>query len=46
MLRLAGDRALRRRLGESGRLKVQASFNWSTKISEMLEIYERTAAGN
>ena len=46
MLRLAGDRALRGRLGESGRLKVQASFNWNTKISEMLEIYKRTAAGS
>ncbi len=43
MLRLAGDPALRIRLGESGRLKVQASFSWETKISQMLEIYEQTA---
>ena len=44
MVRLAGDGALRCRLGESGRLRAAALFNWDHIASQYEEVLCRAAA--
>ena len=44
MVRLAGDDALRCRLGESGRLRAAALFNWDHIASQYEEVLCRAAA--
>ena len=44
VLRLAGDPALRRRLGEAGRARVARGFDRGTLAAQYLDIIERTAA--
>jgi glycosyltransferase involved in cell wall biosynthesis len=39
MMRLAGSEDLRRQLGNAGRQRVLAHFNWETKTLEMMNIY-------
>jgi glycosyltransferase involved in cell wall biosynthesis len=41
--RLAADPELRRRLGERGRERVIARYDWNRKVDEMLEIYREAA---
>jgi len=40
MVRLAGDAELRKRMGEAGRRKVVAEYDWEKKVDRMMEIYE------
>ena len=40
---LAGDPALRQRLGEAGRQRVQERFDWDKRGEQMMEIYQRAA---
>ena len=44
VLRLAGDPALRRRLGEAGRARVAREFDRGRLAAGYLDIIERTAA--
>lgn len=41
MARLASDPDLRRRMGEAGRARVRAEFDWTGKIDRILDIYRR-----
>ncbi|WP_128255506.1 glycosyltransferase family 4 protein [Falsirhodobacter deserti] len=41
MTKLAADPELRRRMGEAGRARIVAEFDWNTKIDRILEIYGR-----
>lgn len=43
--RLAGDPALRRRLGEAGRARVKEHYEWRRCVDRMCEIYEGLAGG-
>lgn len=43
MLRLARDPDLAGRLGEAGRSKVEVSFNWKTKIEQMIGVYRQAS---
>ncbi len=43
MLRLAGDRALLRRMGEAGRRRVATDFAWERRVAEMEEVYRAAA---
>ena len=45
VLRLAGDPALRRRLGEAGRAHVAGTFDRGRLAARYLDVIERTAAG-
>lgn len=45
MRRLIESPDLRRRLGESGRRRVEREFDWERKIDRILEIYEDAARG-
>ncbi len=42
MLHLAANPALRKSMGESGRKKVRAEFDWQHKIDQILQIYSNT----
>jgi glycosyltransferase involved in cell wall biosynthesis len=44
LARLAGDAALRRRLGENGRRSVQSQYEWTACVDRMIEAYRRVAA--
>jgi len=44
IVHLAGDAALRRRLGENGRAKVLANFTWSEVSREFHDLYARVVA--
>lgn len=44
--RLAGDPALRARMGAAGAAKVRAEYDWEKKVDRMLEIYAGAAAGS
>lgn len=41
MRQLAASPALRRRLGDAGRQRIEADFDWERKMDAMLEVYER-----
>jgi len=43
MVELAAEPALARRLGQAGRAKVEAEFDWERKVDRILEIYRRVA---
>jgi len=43
LLRLAGDAALRRRLGEAGRERTQKEFDWEDKLRLVRDVYEELA---
>jgi glycosyltransferase involved in cell wall biosynthesis len=45
MIRLATSPALRRELGEAGRQKVIAHFDWEKKIDRILEVYAGSVQG-
>ena len=45
MMRLGSDRALARRMGESGRARVEALYDWEGKVDEMVVLYREAAAG-
>ena len=44
MIRLAGDPALRSRLGEAGRLRVAARYDWDVLVDRLLDIYDQVSA--
>ena len=44
MIALAGDPALRRRMGAAGRARVERHFDWDVKVAQVLDIYERALA--
>ena len=44
MIRLAGDPALRSRLGEAGRLRVKARYDWDVLVDRLLDIYDQVSA--
>jgi glycosyltransferase involved in cell wall biosynthesis len=41
MRRLAGDPALRRRMGDMGRQRVWEDFNWERRAHQIARIYQR-----
>jgi glycosyltransferase involved in cell wall biosynthesis len=41
MIRLAGDRPLRFRLGEAGRRRVAAQYDWDVLVDRLLDIYDQ-----
>ena len=43
MLRLAKDPALRQQMGEAGRTKAAAEFDWERKIDRILAVYEEAS---
>jgi glycosyltransferase involved in cell wall biosynthesis len=43
LLRLTGDAALRRRLGEEGRRRVQTEFRWPDKLDLVRRVYDEVA---
>jgi glycosyltransferase involved in cell wall biosynthesis len=43
--RLLGDAALRRRLGEAGRARIQARYSWGAVIERTLEVYRDALRG-
>lgn len=43
LARLALDPALRARLAESGRARVEANYNWERNVDEMVQLYESLA---
>jgi len=45
MVRLAKDKELRRRLGDGGRQRVLAEFDWERKVDRMLAVYAAVRAG-
>ncbi|KPJ48480.1 hypothetical protein AMJ40_07405 [candidate division TA06 bacterium DG_26] len=38
---LIGDRAMRRRLGEEARRRVESMFNWELHVTRLMQLYER-----
>jgi glycosyltransferase involved in cell wall biosynthesis len=44
MIRLAGDPALRSRLGAGGRRRVETSYDWDVLVDRLLEIYDQVCA--
>lgn len=44
LARLAGDPALRRQMGQAGRKRVEAYFDWDKKTEQMMDIYRAAAA--
>jgi glycosyltransferase involved in cell wall biosynthesis len=44
LLRLEGDGALRRRLGETGRARTEKEFDWEEKLGVVHGVYEELAA--
>jgi glycosyltransferase involved in cell wall biosynthesis len=44
MIRLAGDPALRSRLGEAGRRRVVARYDWDVLVDRLLNIYDQVCA--
>jgi glycosyltransferase involved in cell wall biosynthesis len=44
MQRLGGDPALARRLGQAGKQRVTAKFDWERKIDRIIELYREVAA--
>ncbi|MDQ2810898.1 MAG: glycosyltransferase family 4 protein [Actinomycetota bacterium] len=44
MIRLAGDRPLRFRLGEAGRRRVAAQYDWDVLVDRLLDIYDQVSA--
>lgn len=44
MVRLAGDAALRSRLGEAGRRRVMARYDWDVLVDRLLGIYDQVCA--
>ena len=45
MVRLARDPQLRQRMGQAGRLRVQAEFDWERKVDQMLRVYTAARTG-
>jgi glycosyltransferase involved in cell wall biosynthesis len=45
LLRLAGDAALRHRLGEAGRARVQRHYEWRRCVDRMCVLYEGLVTG-
>jgi glycosyltransferase involved in cell wall biosynthesis len=44
MIKLAGDPALRSRLGEAGRRRVAAQYDWDVLVDRLLGIYDQVCA--
>lgn len=44
MDRLLGDRSLRRRMGQAGRRKIEADFNWDNTVGEYAAVYDALLA--
>ncbi|MGE0385139.1 MAG: glycosyltransferase [Gammaproteobacteria bacterium] len=44
LVRLAGDAALRRRMGQAGRHRAMELFDWNRCVGRMLEVYGRVGA--
>jgi glycogen(starch) synthase len=45
MIALAGDPALRARLGEAGRRRVAARYDWDVLVDRLLGVYDQVCAG-
>jgi glycosyltransferase involved in cell wall biosynthesis len=44
MQQLAGDPALRRRMGEAGRRKAANEYDWNAKVEKVLQLYREVIA--